>query len=168
MQLDGYVVRRTIAADEACIQQLFEADPEYFEIVHGAPPGPAEFQSLLTELAPGKTYDDKFVYSVLSGDEKICAVADMVRNYPEDGIWFVGLLFVARDRRGAGLGTRLVEAICGHIAAHDGHAVRIAVAKNHRNAMQFWARAGFRSLYIAERERAPAAPLTLDVMEWAV
>ena len=168
MRLDGYIVRRAIAADEAGIQQLFEADPEYFEIVQGAPPGPAEFQSLITELAPGKTYDDKFVYSVLSVDEKICAVVDIFRNYPEDGIWFVGLLFVARDLRGTGLGTHLVEAICSHIAAHDGYAVRIAVAKKNRQAMQFWARAGFRSLYTAERTRALSAPLTLDVMERAV
>lgn len=56
MRLDGYVIRETIDADESDIQGLFEADPEYFEIVQGTPPGPAEFQSLITELAPGKTY----------------------------------------------------------------------------------------------------------------
>ena len=149
MRLDGYIVRRAIAADEASVQKLFEADPEYFKIVEGAPPGPSEFQNLITELAPGKTHEDKFVYSVLRPGSNIAAVIDMVRNHPDDGIWFVGLLFVARDLRGRGLGRRLVEAICNHIAGHGGHAVRIAVAKKNRNAMQFWARAGFRSLYTA-------------------
>ena len=54
MRLDGYIVRRAIAADKAGVQKLFEADPEYFEIVEGAPPGTSEFQNLITELAPGK------------------------------------------------------------------------------------------------------------------
>jgi GNAT superfamily N-acetyltransferase len=168
MRLDGYNVRRTIEADEAGIQELFEADPDYFEIVQGAPPGPSEFQSLILELAPGKTYDDKFVYTILDADEKISAVVDIHRNYPEDDIWFVGLLFVARDLRRTGLGGRLVEAICSHVAAHDGHAVRIAVAKKNRPAIRFWVHVGFRWLYTAERTRSQSAPLTLDVMERAV
>ena len=165
MRLEGYVIRAAASADESPVQALLETDPGYFEIVQGAPPGPAEFQSLMTELAPGKTYDDKFVYCVHGADEKIVAVIDLIRDYPEDGIWFIGLLFVGRMERGQGLGSRLVEAIRTHIAGQGGHAARIAVAEENRIAMAFWKKAGFRTLYSAKRERAHLTPLALHVME---
>jgi len=168
MQLDGYFIRAAMAEGEAKVQTLFEADPNYFEIVEGAPPGPTEFQNLITELAPGKSIEDKFVYCVFGVDERIAAVIDITRNYPEEGIWFVGLLFVARDVRGQGFGSRLVEAICVHTAEEGGHATRIAVAEENSGAMRFWQRAGFHTLYSATRERARSTPLLLHVMERAL
>lgn len=165
MRLDGYAIRAAIAADEADACELFNADPEYFEIVNGCPPGPAEFQSLITELAPGKTYEDKFVYCVFGQDAKIAAIVDIIRNYPADEIWFVGLLFVARDLRGRGLGGKLIEALCAHIAEAGGHAARIAVAEDNQGAMRFWQRSGFHLLYAAERARGHSPPLALQVME---
>ncbi len=168
MLLEGHFIRPARAEDEAEVQELFEADPRYFEIVQDAPPGPAEFQSTITELAPGKNYEDKFVYCVLGANENIVAVIDIYRDYPEEGIWFVGLLFVARDKRGQGLGSRLVEAIGSHVAMQGGHAARIAVADENTGAMRFWERAGFGTLYAATRERAHSPPLLLHVMERAL
>lgn len=165
MRMDGYVVRETQAADEAGIQAHFEADPEYFNIVQSAPAGPSEFQSLITELAPGKTSDDKFVYSVVRQDGEIAAVIDLIRNFPEDGIWYIGLLFVECEYRRLGLGSQLVEMIYQHISEHGGHAIRIAVATQNEIAMKFWERAGFATLYEAERARPHATPLAMHVME---
>jgi GNAT superfamily N-acetyltransferase len=168
MQLDGHVIRAAVADDEAAAQTLFEADPNYFEIVEGAPAGSAEFQNTITELAPGKSYEDKFVFCVLNTDGNVVAVIDILRDYPEDGIWFVGLVFVAREQRGQGLGSRLVEAICTHVAMQGGNAARIAVADKNTDAMRFWERAGFAALYSAKRERAQSTPLLLHVMERAL
>jgi ribosomal protein S18 acetylase RimI-like enzyme len=123
------------------------------------------FQSLITELAPGKEYSDKFVYCLLGANERIAAIIDMIRNYPENGIWFVGLLFVGRSHRRQGLGSRLAETICTHIAEEGGHAARVAVALDNQSAMAFWTRAGFEKLYDTERERGHLPPLRLSVME---
>ena len=168
MRLDGHVIRAAMADDEAAVQTLFEADPNYFKIVEGAPAGPTEFQNTITELAPGKSYEDKFVFCVLNPDENIVAVVDILRDYPEEGIWFVGLVFVARTERGQGLGSRLVEAICTHIPKQGGHAARIAVADKNIDAMRFWERAGFSTLYSAKRERTQSTPQLLHVTERAL
>jgi GNAT superfamily N-acetyltransferase len=157
-----------VAEHEAEVQKLFEADPDYFEIVLGVPPGPTEFQNTITELAPGKSYEDKFVCCVLGANENIVAVIDILQDYPEDGIWFVGLVFVARTERGQGLGSRLVEAICNHVAMQGGRAARIAVADKNIGAMRFWERVGFATLYSAKRERTQSMPLLLHVMERAL
>jgi ribosomal protein S18 acetylase RimI-like enzyme len=104
----------------------------------------------------------------LSANKNIVAVIDIIQNYPEDGIWFVGLLFVARGERGQGLGSRLVDAICTHISKQGGRAARIAVADKNTRAIRFWERAGFSALYSAKRERAQSTSLLLHVMERAL
>jgi ribosomal protein S18 acetylase RimI-like enzyme len=104
----------------------------------------------------------------LSANKNIVAVIDIIQNYPEDGIWFVGLLFVARGERGQGLGSRLVDAICTHISKQGGRAARIAVADKNTRAIRFWERAGFSTLYSAKRERAQSTSLLLHVMERAL
>lgn len=165
MKLDGYRVRLAEPADEPQVLALFESGPEYFELISGAPPDRAEFQTLLAELPPGKAYEDKFVFCVFAPEGRLAAIAEMIRGYPEPGIWFIGLLFVAKDLRGQGLGRAILKSIIAHVAANNGRAIRIAVAEQNEAAMRFWPGNGFVTLYIAERERERLEPLLLHVME---
>jgi uncharacterized protein len=82
MELPEYTIRLVEPNDEAEIQSLFESDPEYFEIAQGAPPGPAEAQSLITALPEGKDYGDKFVYTVFDCHGALAAAIDLIRGYP--------------------------------------------------------------------------------------
>ena len=54
--------------DAPALQTLLESDPTYFETIEGAPPGPAEAQSLVTAVPDGKNYDDKFAYGAFADD----------------------------------------------------------------------------------------------------
>src|ERR1043166_9007496 len=89
----GRVVRPFDESDAPAVQAIFESDPGFFEMIQGAPPGPAEAQSFATNLPRGKDYDDKFAFCIYGADEKLSAVIDMVRDYPK-GVWFIGLLFL--------------------------------------------------------------------------
>ena len=134
MKLPEYTIRLVEPNDEAEIQSLFESDPEYFEIAQGAPPGPAGAQSLITALPEGKDYGDKFVYTVFDCHGALAAAIDLIRGYPQNGFWFLGLLFVAPWTRNIGLGTRILDTICAHVKQQGGHALRLSVVRGNVRA----------------------------------
>ena len=140
--VSGYVVRPFHDSDGPAVQSLFETDPGFFEMIQDAPPGPCEAQSFATCIPPGKDYDDKFAFCVFDRNEKLSAVIDMVRDYPK-GVWFIGLLFLAPDARGKGLGKQLVTAIAAGVHRAGGTALRVLVQHANIRARNFWTREGF-------------------------
>jgi hypothetical protein len=89
MELPEYTIRLVGPNDEAEIQALLEADPDYFRLIHGAPPGPAEAKDLLNDFPEGKESHDKFVYLLVDRDEAPAAVIDLLRGYPNDETWYL-------------------------------------------------------------------------------
>ncbi len=81
-----------IPEDASALQKLFEASADYYELTMGLPPGPAEVQNLFMQLPEGKTYEDKHVISVLTDSGKFIDVLDLIRNHPEPGTWWLGLM----------------------------------------------------------------------------
>jgi RimJ/RimL family protein N-acetyltransferase len=134
MEVPGYAIRLVELTDRAKVQSLFESDPGYSEIAHGAAPGPAEAQDLVTGLPEGKDYGDKFVYTIFDNSGDLVAVIDLIRDYPRNGLWFLGLLFVAPCCRNAGLGTSILDAICAHVKQQGGHALRLGVVRGNVRA----------------------------------
>lgn len=168
LHLDGYRVRRFEESDSAAMQAMFEADPHYFEMIDGRAASPSEARSFATELPDGKTLDDKFVYVVEDGDGKLAAAIDLIRNYPEPGIWFLGLIFVAPDGRSSGLGTRLIAALLAQVREGGGGSLRLACAAANVRAMALYRRLGFGFLYERVVERDAGFHLTLQVLERTV
>jgi GNAT superfamily N-acetyltransferase len=167
MELGEYPIRLMSSEDEAQLQALFELDPDYFKLVEGAPPGPTAAKDHFGGLPDGKEYCDKFDYGVFDSNGALIAVIELVRGYPNDEIWFLGLLFVAPASRSKGLGSRLLEAICAHVGQRAGLAIRLCMVRNGR-ARALYDRAGFR--FICEHERACANGFTvkLDILERAL
>jgi RimJ/RimL family protein N-acetyltransferase len=142
------------AAEMAALQGVLEAAPAYFRIVGGAPPGPAEAQSLFTALPPGKGYDDKFVWGLYSGPAMI-GCADVIRGYPTADKAVIGLLLLAESWQQYGFGRAFAALVEQAIA--DWSAItrlRIGVALANPRALRFWQRLG----YIETGEVKPADP----------
>ena len=165
MKLPEYTIRLVEPNDEAEIQSLFESDPEYFEIAQGAPPGPAEAQSLITALPEGKDYGDKFVYTVFDCDGALAAAIDLIRGYPQNGFWFLGLLFVAPWTRNIGLGTRILDTICAHVKQQGGHALRLSVVRGNVRARALYERLEFHFIYERQRTQPNGFTVKVDVLE---
>jgi len=165
VELGEYTVRLMRPNDEAQIQALFESDPDYFRIVQGAPPGPAETKDLMSDLPEGKECCDKFVYIVFDRHGVVIAVVDLIRGYPSDEIWFLGLLFVAPANRNMGLGTRVLEAICVHVRQQGGLAIRLGVVRENVGARALYDCAGFHFIYERKRTYANGFSVMIDVLE---
>jgi ribosomal protein S18 acetylase RimI-like enzyme len=153
VELRQHSVRLMESNDEAQVRALLESDPDFFMSTQGAPPGPTDALGLLNEMPEGKELSDKFVYVVFNRDGVLSAVIDLLRGYPKDDIWYLGLIFVAPASRGLGLGTRAIEAICAHVRQQGGHALRLGVVREHLRARALYDRTGFH--FLCERVRFP-------------
>jgi RimJ/RimL family protein N-acetyltransferase len=129
------------------IAEHFERCSDYFELVYGHPPGPAERQSMFIALPEGKTYDDKFTF-VLLFEDRVVGDIDLIRDYPEPGEWWLGVLLLDPSVRGLGLGTMIVEAFSDWVADNGAKGLRLAVATQNVEGSRFW-----RSLSFTELER---------------
>jgi RimJ/RimL family protein N-acetyltransferase len=165
MELSEYAIRLAAPNDAAEIQSLFESDPGYFEIAQGGPPSPTEAQSLITALPEGKDYGDKFVYEVFDRHGALAAVVDLIRGYPQNGFWFLGLLFVAPWTRNIGLGTRILDTICAHVKRQGGHALRLGVVRENVRARALYERTQFHFIYDRERTQPNGFTVMVDVLE---
>ncbi len=76
----------------------------------------------------------------------LVAIADALRNYPHDGIWWLGLLLVAPGSRGHGLGRRLYAAFESWATAQGATELRLCVQAQNTRAHEFWQRLGFVAL----------------------
>ncbi len=81
--LGGFLTKALVESDLTAVQQLFESDSGYFELVQGAPAGGAEAHSFYAQLPPDKTEDDKFVLGLFDETGKLTGVIDLIRDYPE-------------------------------------------------------------------------------------
>ena len=165
MELREHAVRLMEPNDEAQVRALLESDPDFFMSTQGAPPGPADALGLLNEMPEGKELCDKFVYLVFNRDGVISTVIDLLRGYPKDDIWYLGLIFVAPANRGLGLGTLALEAICAHVGQQGGHALRLGVVREHLRARALYDRTGFHFLYERLRSLPNGFKVMIDVLE---
>ncbi len=125
------------------LQHLFEQCGDYFELVFGVPPGPAEVQSGFVALPEGSTYEDKLLLGVFDDNEKLVGHIDAVRDYPAPGVWTVGLLLLTPTARDRGVGRGLIRELSSWIAASGGRDLRVGVVEWNERALAFFESAGF-------------------------
>jgi GNAT superfamily N-acetyltransferase len=125
------------------LQRVIEGSPGYYERTMGAPPGPAEAQSIYSVLPEGKDYADKFVFGVYVSDAMV-GCADLIRGYPDSASATLGLLLICEAHQGKGIGRRALEQI-EQFARQWGSCdrFRIGVVRSNDLVMTFWVRQGF-------------------------
>ncbi|WP_421934164.1 GNAT family N-acetyltransferase [Phenylobacterium sp.] len=133
------------------LQELLERCEDFEVLVTGHPPDPHAAADLLVEVPPDHPLRDKFVIGVWTEDGLTAAV-DLLRDFPAQHIWYLGLLLVAPEARGSGLGERILEALKTWIRGHGGRAIRLVVQDQNPDALRFWLRHGFVQIGKAAQE----------------
>ena len=148
--LDGFEVRRLGPGDAAEVQRLYERCTDFHQLAEGMPTRPGAGAHEIEALPPGKMSTDKFIFGVAAPDGALVGYLDLVRDYPGPGEWWIGLLMLDADVRGAGMGTRLVRGAAEWAAAGGARAILLGVLERNPRAERFWRRQGF-----AEVDRRP-------------
>jgi GNAT superfamily N-acetyltransferase len=144
-QLDdlSYSVSNLQSEDAEALQTLCEQCADYTEIVEGERVSPTAAQDLFQAAPPGRSLDDKFLYGVFDRQNQLVGVLEGMRHYPEKGIWWIGLLMLAPQARGSGLGRKIVQSFFKYVRSASGNAVMLGVVEENRSAYRFWGQMGF-------------------------
>ena len=139
----GWTARALAEADLPALQQLCGECGDYYQLVYGAPAGPDEARTLISELPPEKTLSDKFFLGVFDSTGMLRGAIDLVRDYRDPGEWFLGLLLLSPPVRRARLGAELLESIVVRLKEIEVVRIRLACAEQNVEGLRFWMRHGF-------------------------
>ena len=93
-------------------------------------------------LPPGKGYADKFYIGFFDG-ENLVAVMDLIRDFPQEKVAFIGLFMVDARYQGKGTGSRIIEE-CGACLRESGfQTIQLGVDKGNPQSFAFWKKNGF-------------------------
>jgi len=151
--LEDAVFRPLGEAEGPALQRLLERCADFELLMSGAPPTSEAAVELMEACPAGCPIEKKLVFGV-ERDGDLIGALDLLRDYPEAGDWYLGLLLLAPEERSSGLGAEIVEAVRSWIVTQKGRAIRLAVHDQNEAAARFWERMGFQPVGTAVQERA--------------
>jgi GNAT superfamily N-acetyltransferase len=143
VDLPGYTVRRLKPDDAVILQRLWDRCSDYVEIVEGKGVSPTAAEELFQSLPPGGSFSNKLVAGIFHREGEIGGVLEGMRHYPEENIWWIGLLLLAPDMRNQRVGRSLLEAFIDYARENGGKAVMLGVVEENVHAYRFWLKNGF-------------------------
>ena len=137
----AYSVRELKKSD---IQKIFLLCKENALYYQYCPPFVTEENILddMCALPPGKTGADKFYIGYFDG-EKLIAVMDFIRNYPEESTALIGFFMTDKSVQNIGTGSRIIAELCRFLSNAGFLRVRLAWVKGNPQAEHFWRKNGF-------------------------
>ncbi|MFB0921548.1 MAG: GNAT family N-acetyltransferase [Oscillospiraceae bacterium] len=143
---DGYSIRLLTEADRSEVLALCARCGDYYQLHCGVLPAEREVDEIFLDLPDGKGYEDKFVLGVSSAQNKLVGVIDIIRDYPIQGEWMLGLMLLDPAKRGNGLGKAVHSALVEWAKRLGATSFRIGVIEENKNGQAFWAAMGYRKL----------------------
>ena len=135
-----YTVTVLDESDIPAVLALCRTNPLFYE---HCPPAPTE-ESIWEDMCirpEGKGPADKFYLGFWDG-EKLTAVLDLIRGFPDERTAYIGFFMVDASVSGHGEGSRLVEEICAFLRTEFTKA-RLCYARGNPQSEHFWRKNGF-------------------------
>ena len=150
LRLGGLLATRIERGDaraRAALQDLLERCADYMTLEDGAPPGPGAAADLIDALPPDRTHQHKHLLGLArAAGEPLSAVIDVVRDFPDERDWFVGLVLIDPAERGRGLGAAVMADLEDWLRRQGALASYLAVLERNPDAQRFWTRQGYQVL----------------------
>jgi GNAT superfamily N-acetyltransferase len=139
-----YRAVQLFADDAPALQAFFDANPDYFIAVSGAPAGPTEAHDEITTPPPSDfAWTAQWVMAFCDENDATVAMANVTSDLPAADVWHIGLFIVATHAFGTGLAADLHDALVGWARAQGARWMRLGVVKGNERAERFWARRGY-------------------------
>jgi GNAT superfamily N-acetyltransferase len=137
-------VRRLDTHDLVALQQLFDANPDYFLIVNGRRPRADEAQSEFTEMPPpALPHGQRWFAGAFDARGALQSVLHFVSDLMAPGVWHIALFFIATPLHGTGAARELYGALETWMAGAGAQWIRLGVVAGNAKAERFWARMGY-------------------------
>jgi len=138
-----YSVRLLTYEDVKAIQRLYEKCVDYMLLVDGHPAGQNAAEEEFQDLPPGRSADDKFMFGIVDPLNELIGVLDVMRWYPDEATWWIGLLLLVPEIRSQGVGEKVLKGFTEYVKMNGGKAIMLGVVEDNEHAYQFWSKMGF-------------------------
>ena len=142
-KLPDYSIRRLTPEDTGALQRLYDKCADYTWIVEGEPVSPTAAQEDMQAVPPGRSLSDKFLFGLIDSRSEIAGMLEGMRHYPDQGVWWIGLLLLAPEVRNQGIGRQLLSGFFEYVRSQGGNAVMLGVVEDNTQAYRFWQHTGF-------------------------
>jgi GNAT superfamily N-acetyltransferase len=144
-EVPGLETRLLGPADAVALDELHLACADFFEMVEGRPPAAGDGLGLVSDRPEGLSLENKLVFGLFHSGQLIGAI-DLLRNYPEQRSWYLGLMVFAPTSRHRGWGGMAFKALRSWIVSQGGQSIRLIVQSQNPRALEFWLQQGFASV----------------------
>lgn len=147
ISVPGFRIKHLLIDDLDNILALLKQCPDYFVMESGHPASDSDARAILMDLPCGKTLDDKTVLG-LETNGRLTAVLEVLKDYPEPGTAWIGLLLIHPNFRGRGLGREIVSSLSAALQPAGVREIRLGVLDENISGLDFWQKLGFRQIAV--------------------
>lgn len=139
-----FVVRALHAEQVPALQSLFDANPQYFNLVAGQPPRPNEAQIVFDDRPPTHlTFTNRWFAGVYDRSQVLKGLLVLLSDLSAQGVWHIALFFLDASVRGTGAAKDLHTALEAFAAAAGARWLRLGVIVGNQPAERFWSKCGY-------------------------
>ncbi len=96
-------------------------------------------------LPQGKSYDDKF-YVGFFENKSLVAMMDLILDYPEKDIAFIGLFMTNIQYQHKGISSKIISEIVMYLKSLGYKKIRLGVDKGNQQSYSFWSKNHFNAI----------------------
>ena len=141
--INGYKIKPVCIDNHKVVKELCEKCSDYYILHYGILPSKEEIVEIFCTLPPNKKYEDKFVLGIYKFDNELVGIIDIVKDYPIDREWMLGLMLIETQERGNGLGKIVHEALVRWAKDLGAKSFRIGVIEDNQKGVNFWSALGY-------------------------
>ncbi len=128
--------------DSGALLDLYRRAADYLDLESGSQPSPQVVADYFRDAPPGGD-PSKSLKLGLFEEERLLGAADLAFGYPEPRDAYLGLLMLARDARGQGVGPLFLRHVEEAARVRGATRLLLAVFEANPKARAFWEREGF-------------------------
>jgi len=138
--------RQLAHADIPEINALFARCADYSLLVDGEPPAQGAAEGIFENRPPEVAAKDHFTLGLYTNTDGLIGLLEALRNYPEAGTMYIGLLLLDPDYRGGGVGSTVRSAFAAWAKGQGVGRLKLSVVEENGAALCVWQRLGYRHL----------------------
>jgi RimJ/RimL family protein N-acetyltransferase len=143
LELPAYSAKRLVPEDAEILQQLYEQCTEFALFTDGQPPSPTAAREEFDAVPEGKTTHDKYIFGLFDPNDSLVGMIESIRYYPDHKTWWLGLMMLAPEQRGKGLGSEFYRAFERWVSSQGVPRISLSAIEANESGLQFWKKMGF-------------------------
>jgi RimJ/RimL family protein N-acetyltransferase len=143
LELSGYSAKRLVKENAAILQPLYKQCKEFALLTDGEPPSSTAARDEFDAVPENKTTQDKYIFGLFDSRNVLLGMIESIRHYPDNKTWWLGLMMLAPEQRGKGLGSEFYKAFERWVWTHGVKQVSLSVVEANERGLRFWKKMGF-------------------------